>query len=97
MIELKVTINGKTHIAPPPKLRHFKGFLRFLRTAGASDSSDASVDDLYAYIATLFDSPDGTAETINDASFEDGAKLRSTYSQWLSQYMPDDAKNGEAR
>lgn len=96
MLDLKVTIGGKSYTAPPPKLRHFKGYLKLMRT-GASDSSGASVDEEYSFIASLFDNSDVTADTLENASFEDGARLHHNYHKFLAQYIPGTEKNKDAR
>lgn len=98
MLDLKVTIGGKTYTAPPPKLRHFKGYLKLLRE-GASDPSGASIDDQYAFIASLFNNNDVTVDTLEEASLEDGARLLYDYLKFINQYLPykQNEKNGKAR
>lgn len=96
-MELKVTIEGNTYTAPPPKLRHFKGYLKLLKVEASDKSGASAIEEEYALIASLFENSNVTPDAIENASFEDGFRLHTDFHKFLSQYIPGTAKNGKAR
>lgn len=95
MKTLTATVSGKKYIAPRPRALQFKEYIRFLNRNRITDDPDAEFDAVLTYIASLFQDPSVTADSIMEgSSFDELALLYRDYLEWVSQFIPEkDSKN----
>ncbi len=99
-MDLCIKLGDKTYTAPPPKVKHFKEYLKLLRVTDTAKKlgSFEDIDMELAFIVSLFCSPDVTLERLErEGDFEDAARLHREYLAWLTQYIPDTGKNAKTR
>lgn len=99
-MELKLSLGGVEYTAPPPRVQHFKQYLRLLRTAKRAEQtgSDEDIDSEFGFIVSLFDNPAVTIDRVEkEASFAEMARLHRDYLVWIAQFFPEDEKKTKNR
>ena len=99
-MELKIKLGGVEYTAPPPKVSHFKQYIKLLRMGQDKDALKEAedIDAELAFIASLFTDDHVTVQRIREeATFADAAQLHRDFLPWLGQYLPDVGKNVKAR